>query len=861
MDTYPAELASRRRSITIVILSIVFVVVLSLGLVRLIVPRQPPASVSAPPPLGPPLTAHLAFIIIDGLRYDVGTDPVLMPNLARRMATYASAESWANPISMTSSAILTYATGQRATVEQIITNESGSKVGYNSFMQNALAAGLTTACTGDKAWFRGFPDAWTLRHPDPYGVAIDVDYNAEIFAAADEFIAKRPGFLLAHFVTPDHQGHAYGVLSERYRAHIHAFDQRLEVMLAGLPDDTTVIITSDHGMTDTGTHGSDTPLQRRSPFVAYGPGIAPRSGSKGGPRPASSMDQIDIAGTIAALLGVPSPAHGRGHLLVDWLDIPEEERARIACADLTRLRAYASASLNQGGSLAFGHSKECEPASGAPPRERVISAARAAADIDRSLDNAAVAGLPFGWLVPLIALVGALALSFFALRSRFFTRPLVVSAALLASAAVVISGILTYSVELLPGQWPNGTRVVLYALAHLVVLAAIFRPRAAADLLDRRAVLGAALFPGALVITPTRITQVEAFVAAVLIAGFVLIVGLPRADPAGASSLRDVIAARARELTPSLRARRWIRAGAVIALLALVHPIGIREGDFFPRTLLQSPPALLTIAIASTLIIAVERGLRARQSGERRAYSDAALGVAVVIVSLFLRRAAPPLVCLAGWLSLPLVALVAYTSYRRRVLAELLLLASYAWVSRDVELPIFAATLLIAGLVGDAFGEELKSRPTRPSAVFFIVTFLFAWTFVQRVGIETGLDFIHFDWGAGAFREPGVSMARIGAALVFKHGLARGAVIYAVLSPLPRAHRAWAALGLLVVDLMRAAALFVTLYLCRESFWTSLRVIGDMPHALTAILVAALAVLAVALTEPTTAAGSPSPRP
>jgi len=35
------------------------------------------------------------------------------------------------------------------------------------------------------------------------------------------------------------------------------------------------------------------------------------------------------------------------------------------------------------------------------------------------------------------------------------------------------------------------------------------------------------------------------------------------------------------------------------------------------------------------------------------------------------------------------------------------------------------------------------------------------------------------------------------------------------------------------------------LYFCRHSFWTSMRIIGDLPHALAAVIVTGLSIVAV----------------
>jgi hypothetical protein len=227
------------------------------------------------------------------------------------------------------------------------------------------------------------------------------------------------------------------------------------------------------------------------------------------------------------------------------------------------------------------------------------------------------------------------------------------------------------------------------------------------------------------------------------------------------------------------------------------------------------------------------------------------LGIALACASLVLRRTAPAALCLTAWFGLAVAALLSFGRVPS-TLTELLALGSYAWVSRDAEIPLLVTTYVVASIVGRAFAIELeRDAPlsVRPSRVLLIVTFLFAWTYIQRIAIQLGLDFVHFDWGAGAFRQPEAPLWRIGAALVYKHGLARAAILFAVLTPLAAAYRSWVARGLLVVELARVATLVTMLYVSRGSFWTSMRVMGDLPHALCAVVVAAAAYAAVVVRE------------
>jgi hypothetical protein len=352
---------------------------------------------------------------------------------------------------------------------------------------------------------------------------------------------------------------------------------------------------------------------------------------------------------------------------------------------------------------------------------------------------------------------------------------------------------------------------------------------------------------------------VESFVSVVLIALAALTVGLPGTAPPAVP--------RTDSGPPWRRwaARPLVLAG-VLAALAVFAKVGLRDTNFLPKVLYDHH---FTVAFLSMAALGVARAIEAARRPESpdarlpvtsvppRVWALAALGVAVAFTSLLLRRYAPAPLCLAFWLGLPFLAVLAW---RRSLqpLGELLLYASYACVARDVEHAGVAATVLVASAVGRALAKQMREargEPARPSTVLLLVTFLFAWGFLQRILVQTGVDFPHFDWAAGTFRDPNASVARIGAALVFKHAFVRMALLYAFFSPLAPSLRAPLARCLVAAEALRAGVLAVTLYACGSSFWTSLRAIGEVPHALTATVVAALALLAVTLRERGRAAG------
>ncbi|HMG22012.1 MAG TPA: hypothetical protein VK607_11860, partial [Kofleriaceae bacterium] len=97
-----------------------------------------------------------------------------------------------------------------------------------------------------------------------------------------------------------------------------------------------VIVTADHGHVEPGGHGGAEPEVSHVPLVLAGAGIAPG---------AIALDPrlVDVAPTVAALLGVPAPGHAEGRTLVELLELPAGAAARRIAADEARGRAVHAA--------------------------------------------------------------------------------------------------------------------------------------------------------------------------------------------------------------------------------------------------------------------------------------------------------------------------------------------------------------------------------------------------------------------------------------------------------------------------------------------------------------------------------------
>jgi len=114
-------------------------------------------------------------------------------------------------------------------------------------------------------------------------------------------------FVFIYLGYVDIAGHDYGWMSEAYLAGVANADRCIGRVMETLPRESTVIVTSDHGG-HARTHGTDCDEDMTIPFIISGPGIL--SGQSLGP-----VSITDIAPTVAALLGLQSPAEWTGRAL------------------------------------------------------------------------------------------------------------------------------------------------------------------------------------------------------------------------------------------------------------------------------------------------------------------------------------------------------------------------------------------------------------------------------------------------------------------------------------------------------------------------------------------------------------------
>ncbi|XP_074801074.1 GPI ethanolamine phosphate transferase 1 [Natator depressus] len=176
-------------------------------------------------------------------------------------------------------------------------------------------------------------DTWVFDHVKNFFQA--AGSNQTLFSKVNE----EKVVLFLHLLGIDTNGHAHRPNSREYKDNIRKVDDGINDIVSMLEDfygndgKTAFILTSDHGMTDWGSHGAGHPSETLTPLIAWGAGV-------NYPQKVASqffedtflkewklenwkrldVNQADIAPLMASLIGVPFPLNSVGILPLDYLN-------------------------------------------------------------------------------------------------------------------------------------------------------------------------------------------------------------------------------------------------------------------------------------------------------------------------------------------------------------------------------------------------------------------------------------------------------------------------------------------------------------------------------------------------------------
>ena len=291
-------------------------------------------------PLGQPLTSRVVLVVVDALREDTSRNSSVMPFLNQLRGQGAWAVMRSQPPSFSEPGWTTIATGAWPEInDSPPINLEYDKIWpwtQDNIFAMAKRAGLKTAVSGYNWWEKFIRPEW--RNAGFLTPGEDDAADQDVMQAARPWLASG-GYqlVLIHLDQVDYAGHHEGGPRDpRWNAAAARADAMLK-QIAGALDfkKDTLIVLSDHGQIDRGGHGGQDPITLVEPFAMAGAGVKP------GQYPDTQM--VDVAPTIAVLLGTNLPASSEGKPLTQMLNVDANRQAQIHSAWSVQQDSVASA--------------------------------------------------------------------------------------------------------------------------------------------------------------------------------------------------------------------------------------------------------------------------------------------------------------------------------------------------------------------------------------------------------------------------------------------------------------------------------------------------------------------------------------
>lgn len=190
---------------------------------------------------------------------------------------------------------------------------------------------------GDSTWTDLFPNRFLREYSFPSFNIFDLDtVDRGINKSLPNELAKRDwSLLVAHYLGVDHCGHKHGPLHSEMSRKLNEMNSVIEQIVANMADDITLLVIGDHGMSGTGDHGGDTEDEVNALLFAYSKsyGFLDDSGN-------TTMDQIDLVPSLAAILGIPIPFSNLGSTNFDI--VPNVQMADLSAAHMRMLHSWSN---------------------------------------------------------------------------------------------------------------------------------------------------------------------------------------------------------------------------------------------------------------------------------------------------------------------------------------------------------------------------------------------------------------------------------------------------------------------------------------------------------------------------------------
>jgi len=321
---------------------------LAMGLMNSIYNYRSPLSDSPPIPgqsLGKPMARQVVIVLVDGLRYDTFLKSDVMPNLSKLRSKGAFAKMHSRTPSYSSPGYGVLLTGAWPEISDApafnLAYENIRPITQDNLFSSATRLGLKTAISALN-WFEKLipPDAVDSGF---FTAGEDSKADREVVDAALPWLGTNTyQLVLIHLDQVDYAGHHEGgPENQNWNKAASRVDRLIGEILKKLDlEKDIILVVSDHGHIDVGGHGGQESVLLEEPFLMAGKGVV--LGDYG------DFQMVDVAPTVAAILGINVPASSQGQARIELFgelpaDIASNLPFQTANQQSQLLQKYATA--------------------------------------------------------------------------------------------------------------------------------------------------------------------------------------------------------------------------------------------------------------------------------------------------------------------------------------------------------------------------------------------------------------------------------------------------------------------------------------------------------------------------------------
>ncbi|KAL6890532.1 hypothetical protein ACP4OV_008787 [Aristida adscensionis] len=330
----------------------------------------------------PPAVDRLVVVVLDALRFDFVAPSsffqekqpwmdklqVLQKLAADEKTSARIFKALADPPTTSLQRLKALTTGGLPTFIDVGNSFGAPAIVEDNIMHQLVNNGRRVVMMGDDTWIQLYPEHFNMSFPYPSFNVKDLDTvdNGVIEHLLPSLHKNDWDVLIAHFLGVDHAGHIFGVDSTPMIQKLEQYNQILEGVIdtlrslskpGGPHENTLLLVMGDHGQTLNGDHGGGTAEEVETSLFAWSPKAPPDAvlsmlgensctvDMHGKEVCISTMQQLDFAATISALLGIPFPFGSIGRVNPELYALSagtwdNQRMGTNACASQNNLEAW-----------------------------------------------------------------------------------------------------------------------------------------------------------------------------------------------------------------------------------------------------------------------------------------------------------------------------------------------------------------------------------------------------------------------------------------------------------------------------------------------------------------------------------------